>query len=103
MSATEVAELPVPIQVAVQEDTRVTRAPVKPKSERMNVTAIPFSMEETESIGEMLLPTEEPTNEWKDPNELIEAVFYNKFNNKIYKIYIDGSWESLGVERSLFQ
>lgn len=100
MSATEVVDMPTPLEIFPPADT-MENAPRKPKAARMNVTAIPFLLEETESIGDMFVPEDAPTNDWKDPADFIEAVFYNEHNSTIYKMFMDGTWESHGVERHL--
>lgn len=104
MSATDVDSIPLPPMVIFDIDTptdTVPAAPTKPRSQRMNVKSIPFEMKEEEDMEDVFTQEVEPENEWKDPNDFLEAVFFNRHKNLIYKIYVDGTWESLRVAPEL--
>lgn len=104
MSATSVEEIPTPIiDLSFTHDNTypTPAAPMKPKGPSMNVKAIPFTLKEEDSLENALEPETMPENEWKDPNDFLEAVFFNRHKNLIYKIYIDGTWESLRVSPEL--
>lgn len=101
MSATDIhqttiPELPKPIAMP-SPDMDLLSAPKKPKTaQRMNVTSIPIQLEQRETVGDLFEDTlVEPANEWRDPDEILEAVFFNKHNDMMYKLFIDGTWESL--------
>lgn len=106
MSAADIEQqLPVPTTPMYPTDDYLTRAPQRPRQERMNVKAIPFNIEEKETVQEVFdtEPIEEvdASNNWLDPEDFLEAVFFNRHKNMIYKLYIDGSWESLRVAPEL--
>jgi len=101
MSATDIhqttiPELPKPLEMGLP-DMDLLSAPKKPKTaQRMNVTSIPIQLEQRETVGDLFEDTlVEPANEWKDPDEMLETIFFNKHNNLLYKLFIDGTWESL--------
>jgi hypothetical protein len=103
MSATDIDTLPIPDITSMKLDDGITNAPLKPRTTSMNVKAIPYTVEEKEEVQEIF---EEPvseltTNKWEDPSEFLEAVFFNRHNNMIYKIYVNGTWESLRVSPDL--
>ena len=104
MSATDVLQTPMPEAVIFDENTTsfvTPDAPTKPKTRPMNVKAVPFKMEEEDKLEDLFENEVQPSNDWKDPNDFLEAVFFNRHKNLIYKIYVDGTWESLRVAPDL--
>lgn len=69
-------------------------APKKPKARA--TLEVPTTTKETGSVSELFTETFVEEAPWdKDPMKNLERVFYDGQTDTLYKLFIDGTWESL--------
>lgn len=104
MSATDVMPMPLPVVLAMlpppptENFLKTPSTPMKPKTtSRVEARAIPIEVEEKESVSDLFTDTfVEESERWNpDPMASIERVFFDNSTNTLYKLFVDGSWESL--------
>lgn len=92
-SAETMNSLPVPSHINI--------CPPAPSSKRVQerkVSPIPIQIEEVDSTETLLTEATTPledTTQTQDVMEHLERVFYDTNSNTLYKLFIDGTWESL--------
>lgn len=90
-----VAEPTTPTMPKSKNMAIAPEAPLKPKARSRVLHAIPFQLEEVESVADLFTGEVEPRNEWIDPADILEHTFYK--DNKIFKLYTDGTWDYVGI------
>lgn len=104
MSATDVMPMPLPVTLAMlpQPPTegflKTPGAPMKPRTvTRVGLKPVPIEVEEKESVSDLFNDTFVEESEAWDPNPMasIERVFFDNNTNTLYKLFVDGTWESL--------
>lgn len=96
MSTSAAPLLPLPMFSSAPME--VPSAPKKPTPKQTNPKPIPFQVEEMDSTSEMfMLEQDTPAPYDTDIMNKLERVFFDDRTNMLYKLYIDGTWESLKV------
>lgn len=96
-----VAEPTTPIMPKPMDMPTVPEAPLKPRAQSRVVYAVPFQLEEVDSVADLLTEDVETQNDWRDPDELLEYTHYDDKTNKLYKLYNDGTWDYIIVKPDL--
>lgn len=98
MSKLDVLE-PMPVPEHVSEPSMslinpLQMAPKKPRAQRR--LEVPTTTTEKESVSELFTDTFVEEAQWdQDPMKNIERVFFDNNTNTLYKLFIDGTWETL--------
>lgn len=92
-SSMMMSPIPVPESINV-----CPPAPSSKRIESRNVRPIPIQIEQVDSTNELLLEATTPSTEQFNEQDImdnLEIVFYERKNNLLYKLFVDGTWESV--------
>lgn len=94
MSSTKMmSNLPVPEQIISCPPAPSTR-----RTESRIVRPIPINIEEVDSVNELLTEATTPKETRpleEEVMENLEIVFFDRGSNRLYKLFVDGTWEYL--------
>lgn len=98
MSATDVMQtLPMPVPFAEGSYKKPDPILMAPKRRATKRRIVPMETTEKDSVSDLFEDTfVEEAEPWdKDPMKNLERVFFDNQTDTLYKLFIDGSWESL--------